>query len=219
MRITIVAKKFQGKTNRKEKYYSIDYSYEDIPEETMKLWKNAGYNSKLALPAPNEFIPGKLELVPRDEEEHKNPVLLKKDGFSHIWYLQDNEYKLPKSFYGLHLKSPITYQDPVAISCITIYTKLLTDSLNEFSYSAALAGIHYRIENSHNGILLEFSGYSEKLPVILEKVVDELTKFDFNRTRFDIIKELYYRKLKNFSGQPLSKILNYYYLFLAHEGT
>ena len=66
---------------------------------------------------------------------------------------------------------------------------------------------------------MEVSGYSEKLPVILEKIVDELTKFDFNRSRFDIIKELYYRKLNNFKNQPLSKILNYHYLFLANEGS
>ena len=218
MRITQVGKKFQNQTDRKEKYYGIDYSYEDIPKEAMSLWKNAGSNSKLHLPGKNEFIPAKLELVER-EEIQKNPILYRKDDFSHIWYLQDNEYKLPKAFYGIHIKSPIIFYDPVTISCMTIYSKLLTDSLNEYSYSANLAGIHYRVENSHNGLLLEVSGYSEKLPVILAKVVDELTKFDFERSRFDIIKELYYRKLKNFSGQPLSKLLNYYYLYLAHEGS
>lgn len=217
MRVTIVAKKFQNQTNRKEKYYGIDYSYENIPEETMNLWKNAGNNSKLHLPEPNEFIPNKLELVER-EEALTNPIIYKKDGFSHIWYKQDSEFKVPKAFYGIHIKSPIIFLDPVSISSMTIYSKLLTDSLNEYSYSANLAGIHYRVENSPNGFLLEVSGYSEKLPVILAKIVDELMKFDFERSRFDIIKELYYRKLKNFSGQPLSKLLNYHYLYLAHEG-
>lgn len=218
MRLTLVAKKFQNQTDRKEQYYNIDYSYEDIPNETLSLWREAGFNERLHLPKPNEFIPEKLELVER-EEPLKNPILYKKDGFSHVWYMQDDEYKLPKAFMGVHIKSPIILRDPVAISCMTLYSKLLTDSLNEYSYSANLAGIHYRVESSLNGLLLEVSGYSEKLPVILAKVVDELTKFDFERSRFDIIKELYYRKLKNFSGQPLSKILNYHYLYLAHEGT
>lgn len=218
MRLTLVAKKFQNQTDRKEQYYGIDYSYENIPNETLSLWREAGFNEKLHLPKPNEFIPEKLELVER-EEPLKNPTLYKKDGFSQIWYMQDDEYKLPKAFMAVHIKSPVVFRDPVAITSITLYTKLLTDSLNEYSYSANLAGIHYRVESSHNGLLLEVSGYSEKLPVILTKLVDELTKFDFERARFDIIKELYYRKLKNFSGQPLSKILNYNYLYLANEGT
>ena len=84
MRVTTVAKKFQNQTDRKEKYYNIDYSYEDIPNETLSLWRDAGFNEKLHLPKPNEFIPEKLELVER-EDELKNPILYKKDGFSHIW--------------------------------------------------------------------------------------------------------------------------------------
>lgn len=96
-----------------------------------------------------------------------------------------------------------------------MFVYLLKDTLNEYSYAAQLAGLSYSIANMKNKIivsvknvakmlsneilikLLRFtilqigvSGYNEKLPVLLRKVVDKLVNFEIDAKRFEIIKEL-----------------------------
>lgn len=214
--VYIVAREFSGKTDRKEKYFEFNYSCEQINEDRINRWKNAGLNSKLSLPYPNEFIPKNLELVER-EEINNHPILLRTDNYSHVWYLQDNDYKVPKAFYFIHIKSPVAFLDPISLTAIKIYAKLLSDKLNEYAYAASLAGINFSIETTIFGLVVRVSGYNEKLTILLSKIVDQMMKFDFDRARFDVIKESHYRKLKNFSGQAIHVLLDYYYRFLASD--
>ena len=51
-----------------------------------------------------------------------------------------------------------------------LWRSQLSDELTEFSYDADVAGLHYRVFNSNTGIRLMLSGYSHKLPILLEKV-------------------------------------------------
>ena len=41
-------------------------------------------------------------------------------------------------------------------------------------------------------------GYSDKLPILLKKLVDKLTNFTIDPQRFKILKESYVRALQNF---------------------
>lgn len=44
-----------------------------------------------------------------------------------------------------------------------LYTDLLKDSLNEYSYDAEVAGLHYNIENQLEGMLVCILESTEKL--------------------------------------------------------
>jgi insulysin len=219
MRFIVTSKKFAGKTNRKEKYFAIDYSYEDIAESTLQAWTNVTLDTKLALPPPNNFIPQNLELVERETDpiHHKEPKVIKRDPFMRVWFMQDDEYRLPKAFYGVYIKSSIGSIDPITINCMSLYIELLKDSLNEYAYSASLAGIDYSIDRNYNGIILKFAGFSDKLNVIFDTVTDRLLNFQFSPARFETLKEVYVRNLKNFNGQGLYNILNHHYLVVGAE--
>lgn len=97
--MTIVAKQFEGKTTMKEKYYQIDYQLDDIEEKCLNKWRSPGLNESFHLPEPNEFLPKNLDLVGR-ELNLKAPQLIKNTKTSRVWFLQDNEYLLPRAFYG-----------------------------------------------------------------------------------------------------------------------
>jgi len=45
---------------------------------------------------------------------------------------------------------------------------------------------------------LSVKGYSDKLPILLKKLVDKLTSFTIDPQRFKILKESYVRALQNF---------------------
>ena len=59
-------------------------------------------NSKLHLPARNEFIPSNFELVAREEESALPSVIYSSD-MTQLWFKQDNAFLLPKTCVGVDI--------------------------------------------------------------------------------------------------------------------
>lgn len=55
-----------------------------------------------------------------------------------------------------------------------LFVKLLADALNEMAYPAELAGLAYVVHNNLSGFTVVVSGYSHKLPVLLDAVLDRV---------------------------------------------
>ena len=210
MRITLTSRQFEGKTDRKEKYYGVHYSYEQIAQESIDRWNNVDFNENLKLHEPNEYIPNDLQLVEREQEEHKFPQLIKRDKLSELWFLQDNKFKTPRAFYALFLQNPF-FRDFAVYYAMKIYCDLARESLRKFSLYAGSAGMSYCFYPTRDGLLLEVRGYSEKLLLFLGQILDHLVRFDFSKERFEKIKENYVRDLKNFPKRSLSGLLSEYW--------
>lgn len=55
-RVHLIAKAFEGKTDKKETWYKTDYAEEKYTDEQIKLWSAPGTCSALVLPKRNSFI-------------------------------------------------------------------------------------------------------------------------------------------------------------------
>ena len=67
IRIAVIGKKFEAVADSKETWYGTSYKMEKIDSKDIEAWENAGQSEKLHMPHRNEFIPEKLDLVPREE--------------------------------------------------------------------------------------------------------------------------------------------------------
>lgn len=214
MRITLISKAFEGKTDRKEQYYGISYSYEHIAQERVDRWTKVGFNENLKLHTPNPYIPSNLGLVEREQEEHQVPVLIKQDELADVWFLQDNKFKTPRAFYGIYLKNPFSRSDPAARILMVLYCLLVNESLEEDARLAGQAGIDFTLSTAQNEMTINVHGYSQKLHIILGKILDKLVKFEPSRERFEKLKEQGIREYKNKYKQPLESLLNEYCMLL-----
>ena len=79
-----------------------------------------------------------------------------------------------------------------------------------YAYSAELAGIGYSLANTKSGVTLAVKGYSDKQGVLLDKIIDKLTRFTVDPARFNILKELYSRVLRNFQAEQPHQHAVYY---------
>jgi insulysin len=104
IRIAIIGKKFEGQTDAKEKWYGTDHKLSNIPEETLNIWNNAGFNKNLILPPINDFIASNLNLISSEEKVSTIPTMIKNTPLSRVWYLKDDKYLKPKAFLGFRLK-------------------------------------------------------------------------------------------------------------------
>jgi len=216
IRIAVVGKKFESIADSAEKWYGTSYKLEKIPEEDLNTWRNAGLSDKLKMPPKNEFIPEQLDLVNR-EESCTLPATLKTTKLSRVWYKQDEEFLLPKAVLYVEMFSPLAYLDPLRCSQICLLSSLFHDALNEYTYAAELAGLNYSLNSTKYGLQLSVKGYSDKLPTLLQKLVDKLTSFTIDAQRFKILKESYVRALQNFRAEQPYQHATYFTNVLLAE--
>ncbi|CAG0886100.1 unnamed protein product [Darwinula stevensoni] len=210
VRLTVIAKKFEGTTVHKEEWYGIEYSISDIYPEVIKKWAHLNMHTELALPPKNEFIPTNFVLHTLPKDAKKTPQLIENSPLFRVWYKQDDRYFRPKAILKFQFVSPLAYLDPTHCNMNNLLVWLFRDALNEYAHSAQVAGLNYSLDCSKYGLQLTIYGFSDKQHVLLDKIMDKLTHFKANPKRFILLKELYERSLKNFKAEQPMQHACYY---------
>jgi insulysin len=211
------SKSYESKADLTEKWYGVKYSRELFPDECIKKWTNCEIHPDLKLPLPNSYIPTKFDLKPREEEKGIIPKVLADTGLSKIWFLQDNEFLMPKAVARVELYSSLPMLDPKHTNLNTMFVMVIKDLLTEESYAANAAGLSYAVSPSVYGVEAVAHGYDDKMGVLMKRVIETITNFSCTQDRFDVLKDTYYRQLKNFSDeQPYSHSM-YYLAYLLRE--
>ncbi|XP_069609891.1 insulin-degrading enzyme isoform X2 [Ranitomeya imitator] len=217
VRVAIVSKSFEEKTDRTEEWYGTQYKQEDIPADVIQKWQKADINGKFRLPMRNEFIPTNFEIVPLEKDATSYPALIKDTAMSKLWFKQDDKFFLPKACLNFEFFSRYLYADPLHCNMTYLFLRLLKDDLKEYTYAARLAGVNYGIASGMNAILLSVKGYSDKQHILLRKIVEKMATFEIDEKRFEIIKEAYMRSLNNFRAEQPHQHAMYYLRLLMTE--
>jgi insulysin len=134
-----------------------------------------------------------------------------------LWHKKDDTFWVPRANVWILFRSPLAYATPTNCVKTRLYTDLLKDSLNEYAYDAEVAGLCYNIENQLEGMLLAIGGYNDKLPVLLEKVIQKMRDFQVDPERFKLLKDQLRRSYKNFSLEPPYQHALYYLSYLTQD--
>jgi len=98
--ITLSSKDFDGKTDKAAPFFNTKYLIKDFDDELMNKLKNPACeikDKKLGLPPPNNLIPKKFDIKPKNEAFSVKPVALKKDETGEYWYKKDDKFERPKA--------------------------------------------------------------------------------------------------------------------------
>ncbi|GAA5953870.1 hypothetical protein JCM3765_000674 [Sporobolomyces pararoseus] len=205
-RLFVVSQKEVGGRNytEKEKWYGTEYCIEKTSNKILNSLSSNGGKvfPELALPEPNQFVPEDLEIKgnkSKVETPAKRPLNLKNSSISRVWYKKDDRWWVPRASGFFLFRSPEI--DSSALNSVSsrLFTELVRDSLNEYSYDADLAGLSYSFEQQGDGILLNADGYNDKLQVLLKVVVSRMKELKIDEKRFEIIKDQLRRLYVNFS--------------------
>lgn len=212
---------------KKETWFGTTYCIESLPSQWRERWEKASLpvDPDLHLPTPNNFIAEDFQLKsnPKDRdqqesaEEKKYPVLISDSGKPYkLWFKQDDHFLLPKAFVRLHLLNPMSSESPENVIYSELLVQLLVYNLAEISYDADAASLTYGVMiGDAGGLIIKFSGYNDKLPVLLDTVSSHL--FDFTTTEENFkhkklqLKRTYYNILiapKKFANNLRLKILD-----------
>jgi insulysin len=207
-RMTIVSQDIPGGCDQEEKWYGTAYKVEKIPGDFLAEIRDA-YESKsrpaeLHFPHKNEFIPAQLEVDKRDVgQPTKAPKLIRHDDNVRVWWKKDDQFRVPKAHVHIYLRTPITSVTPRTTLLCTLYCELVNDALAEFSYDAGCSGLMYNFTNHIGGLVIDVSGYDDKLDVLLEKILLQVRDLEASEDRFQIIHDRMLRYLRNSEYEQL----------------
>eukprot|EP00560_Eucampia_antarctica_P009798 CAMPEP_0197828904 /NCGR_PEP_ID=MMETSP1437-20131217/5400_1 /TAXON_ID=49252 ORGANISM="Eucampia antarctica, Strain CCMP1452" /NCGR_SAMPLE_ID=MMETSP1437 /ASSEMBLY_ACC=CAM_ASM_001096 /LENGTH=1242 /DNA_ID=CAMNT_0043430317 /DNA_START=34 /DNA_END=3762 /DNA_ORIENTATION=+ len=174
-----------------EPWYGAKYREVNISDELKEKWSNPDQkiDERLSLPQLNDFITTDFSLRSEDEKivvdkgeddvDYREipPKLLSLEnnmaGLT-MWHKLDQTFKVPKSYIRLQITSPNAYRSPRSMTYARLFQKVLEDDLNSYVYDATVAGCYYKVFCTPSGFRINISGFSEKLPLLLDVVVSRV---------------------------------------------
>lgn len=216
-RLLIVSHEPPVELPERERWYGTEYAVQRLPAEVLSELEEALKNgardrpAQLHLPHKNEFIPTRLDVEKKEiSEPAKAPKLLRKDERMRLWWKKDDRFWVPKANFLVVIRSPMAYATPGSNVKSRMFCELVKDSLSEYVYDAEISGLDYSISCTDRGIDINVAGYSDKLRVLLEKVVRTMVELKIRPERFKIVKERLERAYKNWNyQQPYYQVGSY----------
>ncbi|KAI3573336.1 Metalloenzyme, LuxS/M16 peptidase-like protein [Fusarium oxysporum f. sp. albedinis] len=165
----------------------------------------------LHLPHKNQFIPNKLEVEKKEVADPAlNPRVLRNDSIARTWWKKADTFWVPRANVIVSLKTPIIDASAENNIKARLFTHLVRDALDEYSYDAELTGLEYNVGIDSRGLFLDVSGYNDKLPVLLEQVVTTIRDLDIKKDRFEVVRERLTRGYSNWQLQsPYHQVDDY----------
>ncbi|XP_021929041.1 nardilysin isoform X2 [Zootermopsis nevadensis] len=220
----MVSSKDSGREFDKTEYwFKTEYCVCDIPNDWLESWLSIEPDQSFSLPEPNIFLTSDFSLLPfpdQQDDNKKYPVKVQDDEFSEVWYRRDCKFKLPQAFFYFYLISPLPLTSPQDAAMLNMYVEILKQLLVEELYPADVADLSWSITPGDKGIVLKFSGFNQKLPLLLEAVVNYMAEFESSLTPslFEALKEVQRRYFYNSCLKPekLEKDLRFSVLLHVH---
>ncbi len=191
----------EAKTDKRTALYDAPYSVSAIDQKTVASWQAATVNPQITLPVMNEFIADDLTLKAVDQSSTALPVVeIDRPGLK-LWYQRDEQFSLPKGNLIFSLYSPMAKDTPEHAALLVLYTRMISEQLNEFSYPAYLAGLNYSLSVGETGLMVKIGGFTDKQELLLDKVLDALLNPQWNVQRFERLKTELVRQAENADKQ------------------
>lgn len=216
-RAMTASQEYPGDWDRTEKWYGTPYKAEKFPQNFMAELHECATSTRetrpadLHLPHRNEFIPARLSVEKKEvSEPAQAPKLIRHDDRARVWYKKDDRFWVPKATIHITLRNPLIWATPANFVKTRVFCDLVKDTLVEYSYDAEIAGLDYNLYAGMLGLELGVIGYSDKMSVLLEKVMASMRELVVNPERFHIIKDRLVRAYRNSEYQnPFSQIMEY----------
>lgn len=169
-----------------EKWYRGKYRDVKIPQSCKEQWSNMNDSDvRLHLPALNDFLPSDFSIRADDTDSivsadpsidysKEMPKLLVNRPGVQMWHKMDRTFQVPRTSIRMLITTPNAYRSPRTMTLSRIYVKVLEDDLNSYLYDASLAGCSARVACLPSGYSISVSGYSEKLPHLLDAVIGRM---------------------------------------------
>ena len=169
----------------------------------------------LALPERNDMLATDFDLweTPYDffKSENATPRCIVESDTCRLWYKPDTVFGMPKVNAMFLMRTPMMTSSPQQAVLAELWTEVVHEFCNEFSYVADMAGLHCDFSSNHSGLEITVSGYNHKANVLLQRIAEAVNNLPTKLTPeiFDRIRDkLEKRYLAFMVAQPYQHALH-----------
>ncbi|KAJ2156436.1 metalloprotease [Coemansia sp. RSA 552] len=170
-----------------EPYFGVRYA------TTECLLKGSCDEAPFRLPNRNPFVPRSLNLVlPARQQANMQspaPTLLRNTDSLELWHWADDRFFLPRGAITAKIQSPASNESPTARAMLDIASAFWMFTCAETLSSARLAGLDFSIVTLATGVKVEVSGFSSRLPYLVERLVGIIRHAQIDNRMFLMCKE------------------------------
>jgi secreted Zn-dependent insulinase-like peptidase len=181
-------------TNTTSELYQVPYAIQSLPDYANRSRSevasvlNPKLLQQLKMPMANPFVPDDLQLLSGADLEKAIPNKIWNGESVDLWHKQDDQFEVPKASFYARIKSPAVGVSARSVALSNLYSALITDQLNEFSYPALLSGLYFSVGANSRGFDLSIQGYSEQQSRLLTEILSVMKSASFQQERFNSLK-------------------------------
>ena len=171
MRMIIATPDFDGDT--REERYDVAYSVTPLSADKIETWKENAFMNEVNIPVPNPYIAQDISL--KDAKVITKPEIAVEQPGLQIWYVNENEFALPKSSFNARLYTKNAYDSAAYQVSINLHSRIISDLLNAQSYPASQAGLFKSLYSIGRGYQMTVQGYNDKLETYLQTILTQMS--------------------------------------------
>lgn len=180
-------------TDRVAPYYGTRYGHAEDAGPAYAALVAARAVPAIVPPGPNPFVPATTVRRPLE------PTRLIDEPALSLYHLQDGEFQRPLVAHQLRFRLPRDRASLRTAVLLRYYEACVGEVLNETTYRAAEAGLHFALGASlDGGVQMAVEGYDAGAGRLLEAVTPALTDCALAPARFDALKDRLLRELAAF---------------------
>lgn len=186
--------------NKVAYFMNAPYQVDKIPAQEFTKWQQLEQHMSLSLPALNPYIPQQLNIVNSDDEQksepQRKPKLIVDQKGLRVFYQQSHYFNAsPKADITVAFRNANAFssaKNQVLYGLNDYLTGVLFD---ELSYQASVGGIDFS-SSSDNGLTFSANGFSERLPYLLCKLVEQYSNVTITEKQLAQAKSWYIERLR-----------------------
>ena len=231
-KLTVMSRDFDGKTKSIQQWYGTKFNKKSLSDVQLAKWSEASplkYEGALAFPQPNGLIPRNFTLLceqgtlaqPKkskinDKEKRKlldkppSRILLDRSARWEVWHKLDYSFRQPRTYAIFRLALDKDAYDALFVINSRLFSMCFMESVNEYLYEARLAGLNFNLECSSRGLELTFTGFSDKLHLFAEKMLNLLKNFKPDPKMYARFRDVQLRELRGWKTQQPYYHSNYF---------
>ncbi|VEJ08927.1 insulinase family protein [Actinobacillus delphinicola] len=188
-------------------YFHVPYSITPLDTKAILAAKIPDHAALKAMQ-----LPGKNTFIATNYDLQKSAINAKQETLSdgiHLFYQFNGKFDVPRSTVAISLEPQgnLSLQERVAMA---LWSSFKNEELIHTFYEASLAGLQGNFDADGQSLQLSISGYSQKIPLLLQTMLQNFKNFDENPGVFKRIKQTYVQTLESFPTlMPFRQTLAY----------
>ncbi|EDV52584.1 nardilysin [Drosophila erecta] len=190
----------ENEYDQKEPWFGTQFKTISMPLKWQTMWEQPATLKELHYPQPNPFVTTdfKIHWIESGKPHiSRSPKELIKNDLCELWFRQDNIFKLPDGYINLYFITPLVRENVKQYMLGVLFTYLVEFRMAEQLYPALEAGLTYGLYIGDKGLVMRVSGYNEKLPLLVEIILNMMKTIELDAAQVNAFKDLKKRQIYN----------------------